>query len=87
VAHDGGVPAPEYDSTMDATATGGAPPRTEPVAGASSSHTQMGATATSSDDDDDELEVVMGRPCLQAPKPTSLPKAVGMTQSALRLVQ
>jgi SepF-like predicted cell division protein (DUF552 family) len=45
----------------------------------------MGAAATPLDDD--ELEVVMGHPYLQAPKPTSLPEAVCTTQSALCLVQ
>jgi hypothetical protein len=30
-------------------------------------------------DDDNKLEVMMGRPCLQAPKQTSLPEVVGTT--------
>jgi hypothetical protein len=50
---------------------------------------QMGAVSTSpyDDDDDDELEVIMRRPCLHAPKLISLLEAIGMAQSALRLVQ
>jgi hypothetical protein len=38
----------------------------------------MGAAATPPDDNDNECEVMMGHPCLQAPKLTSLPEVVGM---------
>jgi hypothetical protein len=67
-AHDGGVSAPEFDSTVDTTVIGSTLTRTESTVGVSSSQMQMGATATWPDDDDDEFEVVMGRPCFHGPK-------------------
>jgi hypothetical protein len=46
----------------------------------------MGAMTPPSHDDY-EFVVVMGRPNLQAPRRVSLPKAVGIAQSMLNLVQ
>jgi hypothetical protein len=77
-AHDGGGPAPESDSTVDVTAADGVSPRIKTATWVTSSQTQMGAAATPPDDNDNECEVMMGHPCLQAPKLTSLPEVVGM---------
>jgi hypothetical protein len=81
-AHDGGIPAPESDSAVGATAVGGAPARTDLSAGATSFQTQTGAAATLLDDDK-EFEVVMGCPCFQAPKLISLLEALDIAHSML----
>jgi hypothetical protein len=85
-AHGSGDPAPEPDSVAGVTAVGDAPSRAEPTTGASSLEAQMGAMTPPSHDDD-EFVVVMGRPNLQAPRRVSLPKAAGIAQSMLNLVQ